>query len=75
MRGAKYKVGDVVLAEYCPACHGYGTVEVAQDGEHEGEELPCGECDGFGAWVTEDGSQILALVNDILLKGRKKKSD
>lgn len=68
MTGPKYEIGKdgntIVLANWCERCGGYAT-EPGDQGK------TCIECDGFGALITTDGSQILALVNDILLKGRK----
>lgn len=69
MKGPKYSIGEgkntIVLATYCDACGGAGEVEIYE------KIIECGECDGFGGMTTESGAQILALVNDILLKGRK----
>lgn len=68
---SKYSIGKgknkIVLAEGCPTCDGRGWFMV-DDNEHG---RMCDDCDGCGAWATEDGLQVLKFINDILLDGRK----
>jgi RecJ-like exonuclease len=56
----RYSIGhgdhEVILAEDCEFCGGEVSVFI------------CEHCDGYGFTVTGDGSQILALVKDVLLK-------
>lgn len=63
MKGMKYALdnGRIALANYCTGCRGYGEVEA----------IECSGCDGYGFILTEDGAQVLSLVNEILLKGRQ----
>lgn len=73
MKGAKYSIGigpnKITLAKWCPECGGDKYIADATTGTN----AVCGYCEGFGSIMTEDGSTILALVNDILIKGRVKK--
>lgn len=70
MNGPKYCINETtVLALYCERCEGEGVVGFDQDATNP--ERDCEECDGMGAVLTTDGAQILALVNDFLIKKGK----
>jgi hypothetical protein len=74
MKGPKYQLSNgTILAKYCDACFGTGSKTEADPNGFIPKQVFCTTCDGFGALITEDGSQILALVHDILLGGRKRK--
>lgn len=64
----KYSIGkgkqQIALAKVCGECNGEGKFKVYA------ATMPCEDCDGLGIITTEDGAQILALVDEILFKGR-----
>lgn len=64
----KYSIGkgkqQIVLAKICGACSGEGKLKVYA------ATIDCEDCDGLGLITTEDGAQILALVDELLFKGR-----
>lgn len=62
----KYAIGkdgkQIVLAHECEKCKGTGSID---------SNTECGDCDGTGAWATEDGIQIYGFVRDVMLKKGK----
>lgn len=82
MKGVKYQLrgtkGEtIILAEYCQACGGNRYIDVPGNENDQGEPdtceaLECGECDGYGFILTNSGSEILALFNDIVNASKRK---
>lgn len=63
------KIGDIELATRCKVCGGAGQVETSED-----TALDCGECDGVGWHITDDGENMARFLDLIPYLSRKKAS-
>jgi hypothetical protein len=58
----------VEYRESCRTCEGVGTVAIESTltyPEGDPEIIPCGECDGLGAILTQEGQSLIQFLEQV----------